>query len=265
MLNEPASTSMKSSPAMPRGLALLVAAFALVITLMSAVGGCTETPVDGRTADTTLRVYEEDTTVIDLQRLSRDTIIESDRIIIVDTVIREIIVRDTVRLFDTVVVRDTRARRQVREATIIVWNSLTNKLDSVDVVFQPTFFEVSPASPEWRLKFEVTLPLSRLLSEEQFGSHGFSSLTIHIPDAPFRPGSLKLKDNPDFGMGTKLIYKDRVLRTGSDFPSSRNYADFQVRDVNERERTFRVEFNSGFFYSSQSPPVWVRVVMRMTY
>lgn len=265
IVNERTSTSGSLAEAAPRGLALLVAVFALVMSMLGAVGGCSETPVDGSTADTTLRSRLVDTTVISERRSKADTIFESDHLVVVDTVFREIVVRDTVRLFDTIVVRSNRAREQVRDAAIVLWNFKTNRLDTVNVEFQPSLFQVTQASPEWRLKFEVTFHLARILTEERFGKHGYSALTIHIPDAPFRPGSLQLKDNPDFGMGAKLIWMDRVLRTGSDGSSGRNYGDFQVRDIDVEQRTFNVEYTGGFYPALQSPPIWIRVRFRMTY
>jgi hypothetical protein len=266
MAHDHASTSMIQSDAAPRGIAWLVAALTLVLALLGSIGGCTETPIDGSSADTTLRIQTKDTTVISEQRLSRDTVIESDRIVVIDTVFREIIVRDTVRVFDTVVVRSTHERLQVREARIILWNfkKQPQGFDTVDVAFQPSVFQVTTGSPEWRIRFEVRFQLARLLTEERFGKHGLSELLINIPDAPFRPGSLQLRDNPDFGMGAKLIWNDRVMRTGTE-PGNKNEGRLDVGAPNERERTFSAVFTGGFYFSFGAPPIGIRVLFKMTY
>lgn len=265
MVNEHTALSTNRSATASRAVAWLVTAIAIVVTMLSAVGGCTETPIDGTSADTTLRTpRREDTTVVSERRASRDTVVESEHIVVIDTVIRLIVVRDTVQTYDTVVSRNRFAREQDRTAVISCFNAKTNKWDSVDAECRPDILELGPGMPPQRLKFEIRLPLARLLTEEQFGPHDLSQLYINIPDAPLRPGSLQLKGNPDTAMGTSLIWRDRLLRTGPEF-GNRNAGDFQVQSVDVEHRMLEVLFRGFFQPGAPMYPIAIHVRFRMSY
>jgi hypothetical protein len=252
--------NVRTSIASTAHRAVALAALALCLAF---VAGCTEVTVDP--TGTPIGRNRLDTLIIESTR--SDTVVHGQFRVVTSTIVKEFVVRDTVRGVDTLVRVDTIARHPERIATIYKMTT-ERKLDSVVVdISANTTMNVSGPDARLRFELETLIGLSRPLRDERFGDHGWSSLFIYIPDMEIRPGSVKLQKDPDDKeRGAELVVRDRTLQTGVWVgPWQMNEADFRIDSINVKSRVLHANFRGRFYQASGVPPDTVFVAFHLGY